>query len=385
MRQQPLIHVTPDNSRGIPLFSATTERHQAAVSELKNAFVAERPVSILIGDGKIETSHIVSAFHASLPEDVMVVRLRNPHADALTAMQDINRALGFEPSDLCLTDMKKILVLFLQHQKKHRCRTVMCVEQADSQALWLLDTIASLVDCDDVCTSGLFIVLTGSDQLESAPADSPLGYLRTHAGQSIRLAPFTLSETREFVRQRVEATGDADVSRIFDFDAVDRLHRLSGGKSDTVARLCHESLLLTDPAENGAVTPKIVTKAARGLHLEAAVDLTMTVVNTSRLGESVDADELLIVRWNGGSVKEIPVTIGRFMVGRTSSADILLPSLKVSRRHALIIKTAQYLQVLDLGSTNGTFIKDRRIKEYCLSSGDIVRMGDCEIEYFAKL
>ncbi len=380
MRHQSQVQQAPDQFRGIPLFSVMTDRHQAAITKLKSAFDQERSVALLIGDGIIETSHVISAFHGSLPESVTFVRLKHPHADALTAMQHINRAIGFEPNNLCLSDLQKILVMFLQYQRQHKNRTVLCIEQADHQALWLLDTIASLVGSEELSDCGLLLVLTGSPDLGGMLGDSSLGCICSYAGRPIRLPPFTLPETREFVRQRVESTGAVDVSRVFDFEAVDRLHGLSGGKSDTVAKLCHESLLLAKLGDKRPVTSGTVNKAARGLHLESAADKTMPVVHPATPDKFPQTDELLVVRQNGEAIQEIPLEKGRYMVGRAVFSDIVLPSLKVSRRHAIIIKTAEFLQVLDLGSTNGTFVRGQQIKEFILGQGDVLKMGDCEIE-----
>jgi len=362
-----------------------TDRHQAAITELKIAFDQERPVALLIGDGIIETGHVISAFHGSLPEDVTFVRLKHPHADALTAMQHINREIGFEPNDLCLSDLQNILVMFLQYQRQHNNRTVLCIEQADHQALWLLDTIASLVGSDDLSDCGLLLVLTGSPELGGMLGDSSLGAICSYAGRPIRLPPFTLPETREFVRQRVESTGIIDVDRVFDFDAVDRLHGLSGGKSDTVAKLCHESLLLAKLDDKRAVTSKTVSKAARGLQLESTVDTVLPAVNSTSTEQFPQTDEQLVIRQNGQVIQEIPLEEGRYLVGRAAFSDIVLPSLKVSRRHAIIIKTAEFLQVLDLGSTNGTSVRGQRVKEFILDDGDILKIGDCEIECLVSI
>ncbi len=380
MRHQPQVQQSVDHFRGIPLFSVMTDRHQAAIEKLKAAFEQERSVALLIGDGVIETGHVISAFHGSLPDNATFVRLKQPHTDALTAMQHINRALGFEPNDLCLSDMQKILVMFLQYQRQHNNRTVLCIEQADDQALWLLDTLAALVEAEELNGCGLLLVLTGSPDLDGMLGDSSLGRICSYAGRPIRLPPFTLPETREFVRQRVESTGNNDVSRVFDFEAVDRLHGLSGGRSDTVAQLCHESLLLAKLDDKKAVTSNTVTKAARGLDLNSAVDIVAPAVEPIPPEKPPHIDEMLVIRLDGEVIQEIPLEKGRYLVGRAAFSDIVLPSLKVSRRHAIIIKTAEYLQVLDLGSTNGTSVRGHQVKEFILGDGDVLKIGDCELE-----
>ena len=71
------------------------------------------------------------------------------------------------------------------------------------------------------------------------------------------------------------------------------------------------------------------------------------------------------------------------MVGRMSTAEIYLPSPAVSRRHALIIDSGEAIQVLDLDSTNGTFLGSVRVSEITLEPGSVLTVGDCEIQYAA--
>ena len=74
-----------------------------------------------------------------------------------------------------------------------------------------------------------------------------------------------------------------------------------------------------------------------------------------------------------------PVT----MLGRGSDADIVLDDNGVSRRHAeLRVDTSSgrtVLSVLDLGSTNGTFVGEQQIGHQALRAGDVVSLGHTRI------
>ena len=65
-------------------------------------------------------------------------------------------------------------------------------------------------------------------------------------------------------------------------------------------------------------------------------------------------------------------------LGRTATNTIVLESPKVSRRHALIhVQNIGELWLIDLGSSNGTFLNKRRIhRPVRLSDGDQVTIGD---------
>lgn len=66
-------------------------------------------------------------------------------------------------------------------------------------------------------------------------------------------------------------------------------------------------------------------------------------------------------------------------IGRVAGNDIVLPAKVVSRRHARVEYRDPDFYVVDLGSSNGTFVNDVRVKESAVQSGDEVRVGSFTI------
>ncbi len=74
---------------------------------------------------------------------------------------------------------------------------------------------------------------------------------------------------------------------------------------------------------------------------------------------------------------------GSCSLGRTSTNTIILPSPKVSRRHALIhLQNIGEFWLIDFGSSNGTFLNKRRIQRPVrLTDGDHITIGDHNFEF----
>src|SRR5450631_4257292 len=66
------------------------------------------------------------------------------------------------------------------------------------------------------------------------------------------------------------------------------------------------------------------------------------------------------------------------VVGRDADCDVPLASRSVSRRHALIEKTADGWSLRDLASANGTFLGGARVTEAPLATGAALRFGEVE-------
>jgi sulfite reductase alpha subunit-like flavoprotein/cytochrome P450/pSer/pThr/pTyr-binding forkhead associated (FHA) protein len=62
-------------------------------------------------------------------------------------------------------------------------------------------------------------------------------------------------------------------------------------------------------------------------------------------------------------------------IGRAPESDIVIPDTSASRNHAELHRDGAGLRIVDLGSSNGTYVNGQRVKETRLSEGDIVGIG----------
>ncbi len=82
--------------------------------------------------------------------------------------------------------------------------------------------------------------------------------------------------------------------------------------------------------------------------------------------EAGGADPRLVVVPSGGALR----------MGRADDQDLVLADGKASRQHAVISFDGQRAALEDLGSSNGTWVGERRVAGRCgLVTGDVVRVG----------
>ena len=92
----------------------------------------------------------------------------------------------------------------------------------------------------------------------------------------------------------------------------------------------------------------------------------------------------LILTFNKQVIKEFPFAKDGMTVGRKPENDIQIDNLAVSSFHARIDKTGSDFILTDLQSTNGTFIKDKKIVTHKLKHGDNVVIGKHVLLFLAS-
>ncbi|HRE91282.1 MAG TPA: GGDEF domain-containing protein [Myxococcota bacterium] len=94
--------------------------------------------------------------------------------------------------------------------------------------------------------------------------------------------------------------------------------------------------------------------------------------------------ECLVVLYGGGIIgKKYDLSSGVTTIGRDPLATIVLDADSVSRSHARIEIADGQTTVVDLGSTNGTFVNDTQIERSQLKSGDHLKVGDVIFKFLA--
>jgi len=120
-----------------------------------------------------------------------------------------------------------------------------------------------------------------------------------------------------------------------------------------------------------AHTPRFV-RTVYGYGYAFAEPVTTDAVRTGSIG--------LICRliWADG---QAALTEGEHLVGRDSTADVVIDSPSVSRRHARIRIAAGQVMLEDLGSKNGSYIGEQRVTgTVTLADRDDLRIGRIPVQ-----
>ena len=111
-----------------------------------------------------------------------------------------------------------------------------------------------------------------------------------------------------------------------------------------------------------------------------------------RIGDRVTGNFLSLVYQDLGkrAQAQLSAPVQRALLERPvlrlgrEGCDLNLPSLQVSRQHAEIRRVRAGHEVLDLGSTNGTFVNGARVHSHRLRVGEVIQVGPFKLTYTGK-
>lgn len=92
----------------------------------------------------------------------------------------------------------------------------------------------------------------------------------------------------------------------------------------------------------------------------------------------------LIIKLSNEVVDHIDLRQGDMKIGRKPGCEILLDNLAVSGEHANVFTIGDDSFIQDLGSTNGTFINNKRVAKHHLRNGDTVVIGQHTLLYLQE-
>jgi hypothetical protein len=363
--------------------------YQSALQQLSQSYEELRPAAILISEGRFGPGLVIDSFVNGLEETATVVRVRGSYTESVKFMHDIVRSTGFIPDGMNLVDLENILDMFLRYQKKHKLRTVITIEDTDVHGWWVLDKIRRLIETESIESFGLIIILSGPPSMISVFNEPGLDIITEQAGNRIVLSPFTKEETRQFCRQLAASAGlqtkrTGDDSELIEYRATDLIHEICQGVPDAVNKLCSKSLAMIKESGEKQVNTHVVKTASRLIGIPVTIapedEVLPVLVKDDALNQQKGR---LVAKTKGEPDQEVRLGKNCILIGRDQLCEIGIYGIRVSRFHALVAVSEHGVEVVDLGSTNGTVVNGHKVKRCLLSDEDVISIGHTKIAYEA--
>ena len=418
-----------------PRFFFGSSGHQKAIAYLQYGLHQGEGFIVITGEVGAGKTTLIGHLLAQLdPAKYLAAKLVTTQIEADDTLRMVASAFGIEARGVDKATLLRNLERFALDNQRRGRRVLVVVDEVQNLPIKSLEELRMLSNFQVNDVAAVQFCLLGQPQFRDILASEDLAQLRQRVVATYHLGPLSPEETRAYIEHRLEVAG-AGNREIFTPDSYHEIYRYTAGVPRLINTLCDTAMMaaFTDnrdhvrradvlsavaelrwqprkaghadanaapaAAASAGDTPlsaEARQAAAAGPHVpareaapgEAAHTATPATGAAAASAPSAAAPRQsglqvgkLLVATDGRTVQEVPLRIGRLIVGRTPDNDVHIDSRFVSRHHCQIITTEHSCVVEDLNSTNGIYVKSARVRRHYLNDGDVVLVGKHELMY----
>jgi type II secretory pathway predicted ATPase ExeA len=350
-----------------------------------------------IGSGK---TTLIETFLKELDQDVVIAQINQTQVSALEFLQTLLVQFGFQPFKMKKAEILATLNQFLIEQYASNRKVLVIVDEAQNLSPKVLEEVRMLSGVETTKDKVLRIILAGQPELNQKLDAPELVQLVQRVRLRFHLSALTREDMEGYIRHRLEVAG-AEGREIFQPETFDRIYRYTGGTPRLINTLCDTAMMAAFSADRDIVTLEDVDAAIGELQWVEFSQRPTSAALLSREAEDADDESdgprrvpaappprkatptvgRIVVSTDQGDVAEVPLKVGRMVIGRTADNDLQIDSRFVSRHHCQVVSTADLSVIEDLNSTNGIFLNQKKIRRHVLIDGDIIELGTHRLRY----
>jgi general secretion pathway protein A len=371
--------LTPD-----PQFLYLSKHHARAKAYMESTIWFTDGFVVITGEIGSGKTTLIETFLKELEKDVVVAQINQTQVSAIEFLQTVLVQFGFQPFRMKKAELLSTLNEFLVEQYANGRRVLLIVDEAQNLSNKVLEEIRLLSGVETTKEKVLRIILAGQPELNDKLNSSSLIQLAQRIRLRFHLTALSKSDTSAYIQHRLEVAGSQG-RQIFHPDTFAMVFRYTGGIPRLVNTLCDTSMMAAFAQDRDTVGVEDLKAAVEELqwveYAERSVKL-QALTSEGAPGERRVVLGRILVGVNGQTIAERELTPGRFIIGRTPDNDLQIDSKYISRHHAQIITSVHTSVLEDLNSTNGIYVRSKRVRRRMLNDGDVVQIGQHEIMYF---
>jgi type II secretory pathway predicted ATPase ExeA len=373
--------LTPD-----PAFLYMSKHHARAKAYMESTIWFTDGFVVITGEIGSGKTTLIETFMRELEKDVVVAQINQTQVNSVEFLQSVLAQFGFNPFRMKKAELLTTLNQFLIEQYSNGRRVLLIVDEAQNLSNRVLEEIRMLSGVETTKEKVLRIILAGQPELNDKLNSPGLVQLAQRIRLRFHLTALSKQDMAAYIQHRLEV-GGSQGREVFTPDTFPLIYRYTGGVPRLVNTLCDTAMMAAFGHERDVVRIEDVQAAIEEMQwvefAERSTRLQESAPTAS--SESLTPHRVLgrlLVGCNGQTICERELTTGRFIIGRTPDNDLQIDSKYISRHHAQIITAGHSSFLEDLNSTNGVYVRSKRVRRQVLNDGDVVNIGQHEIMYF---
>jgi len=365
-----------------PAFLFLSKHHARAKAYMESTIWFTDGFVVITGEIGAGKTTLIETFLKELEKDVVVAQINQTQVSAVEFLQTLLAQFGYQPFKMKKAELLATLNNFLIEQYAAGRRVVLIVDEAQNLSNRVLEEIRLLSGIETTKDKVLRIILAGQPELNDKLNAPDLTQLSQRIRLRFHLTPLSRADTAAYIQHRLEVAGSHGRA-IFAEECFNSIFRFTGGIPRLVNTLCDTAMLSAYAQDRDVVTDDDVRSAIEELRWVEYAERSVRLPSLST--ESTASHRIsfgrVILAVGGQTVAERELKLGRFIMGRTPDNDLQIDSKYISRHHAQIVTTAHTATLEDLNSTNGVYLRGKRVRRRILNDGDVIQIGQHEIMY----
>ena len=223
-----------------PRFVWMGEKQLETLARLKNGVEQRKGIALLTGDEGTGKSVLVDRFLRALPTDSVAVVLREPGLQPQRLQELLIEQLHLPQAETRIEFLNAMKAYLEKVYRGGKFVVVVAedLDTADDEVIEQIRLLSNLETPDDEAL--VSILITGNRRLEERLSTYEHRALQQRVEVRRTAEPFTVAETAAYIRHRLMVAGA--FLEIFTAEAVERIHRFSGGLPKLTDIICDHAL-----------------------------------------------------------------------------------------------------------------------------------------------
>jgi type II secretory pathway predicted ATPase ExeA len=373
-----------------PAFLYLSKHHARAKAYMESTIWFTDGFVVITGEVGSGKTTLIETFLSELEKDVVVAQVNQTQVSPIEFLQSVLVQFGFSPFRMKKAELLATLNQFLIEQYAAGRKVLLIVDEAQNLSNRVLEEIRMLSGVETTKEKVLRIILAGQPEMNEKLDSPELIQLVQRVRLRFHLTALSAEDLRAYVLHRLEVAGSHG-RQLFSDDTFPLIYRYTGGVPRLINTLCDTALMGAYALERDQIGLDEIKAAIDELDwVEFAARTNRMQQLRAAASHSPDADKAhdpetalarIVVTFDGHKVDERELRAGRLVIGRTPDNDLQIDSKYVSRHHCQVVVTAEGCTLEDLNSTNGVYVKSKRVRKHHLNDGDVIVLGRHEIMY----
>lgn len=338
---------------------------------------------LITGEQGVGKTAMLDKLYPILDRSLVTARVSAKNSNSASFLGSVLKSFGFDEFEGHTEEFRHILRAFIRHEATHSNKPVIMVDDAQDMQPDVLFELNSLVSMRINGVRAVNLLLIGQPNCEDALDIPELPEVWRSITVTSQFKGLCEVETAGYLSHRLQLAGMPDVA-LFPPEVIPSVFRYTGGIPSLINRLSSVCLQKLQECEASRVDTDMVKEAIAALSLTPRAVRSESERNKRLIADAAvgkDNAPRVVLSYEGRLLGVYTLDKERVSIGRHHFNEICIDSTAISRHHAQLLVNGKGVYLIDLNSTNGTFVNFKPVEQKLLRNSDIIAVGKHRLKF----